>query len=213
MCEILIADDHPIVLMGSKTFLKSKGYNVVSTCTNGIEAYNQIVLKNPTIALIDINMPGMTGIEILRKLHEENSSTKVVLLTLQNELSIFNLAKSLGVKGFLLKEFAMEEIEKCIEVVKSGANYFSSHLEGNLFFDEDKSHNEDMAKLTFAEKKILLLVSMQRSSKEIAAVLFISEKTVETHRNHIIKKLNIPSEKNALLKWAIENKSSISENI
>ena len=211
MCEILIADDHPIVLMGSKTFLKSKGYNVVSACTNGIEAYNQIISKKPEIALIDISMPGMSGLDILKKLNEEKSSTKVVLLTLQNELSVFNYAKSIGVKGFLLKEFAMAEIETCISIVKAGRTYFSPQLEGNLLFDEDEEPNSDLEKLTFAEKKILQLISMQRSSKEIAADLFISEKTVETHRGHIIKKLNIPSEKNALLKWAIENKNSISD--
>ncbi|MEO9209872.1 MAG: response regulator transcription factor [Ginsengibacter sp.] len=209
MCEILIADDHPIVLMGSKTFLKSKGFNIVSACTNGIEAYNQILLKRPDVALIDISMPGMSGLDILKKLQDDNIPTKIVLLTLQNELSVFNYAKSLGVKGFLLKEFAMEEIEKCIHMVKAGNTYFSPHLDGNLFLDEDELSNNGFDNLTFAEKRILQLISLQRSSKEIAADLFISEKTVETHRSHIIKKLNIPSEKNALLKWAIENKNSI----
>lgn len=212
MDDILLADDHPIVLMGSQTYLKSKGYNVVAACSNGIEAYNQIITRRPAIALIDINMPGMTGLEILQKINEEKIPTKVILLTLQNELSIFNHAKSLGVSGFLLKEFVLNEIEKCIEKVLRGEKYFSPSLDGNLYFDEEVSTAAGLDNLTSAEKKILQLIAEQNSSKEIAAILFISEKTVETHRNHIIKKLSIPSEKNALLKWAIKNKTFILRN-
>lgn len=212
MGDILLADDHPIVLMGSQTYLKSKGYNVVAACANGIEAYNQIVAKVPSIALIDINMPGMTGLEILQKIRDEKIPTKVILLTLQNELSVFNYAKSLDVDGFILKEFVLKEIEICIEKVLAGEKYFSPNLEGNLYFDEEVSTETGLENLTQAEKKILQLIAEQKSSKEIAAILYVSEKTVETHRNHIIKKLNIPSEKNALLKWAIKNKTFILKN-
>ncbi|HEU0226525.1 MAG TPA: response regulator transcription factor [Arachidicoccus soli] len=204
MANILIADDHPVVLLGIKTYLEQKGHCIVTACNNGIEAYNQILAKQPSIALLDISMPGMTGLEILKKLSEIKTRTKVVLITLQNELSVFNYAKGLGVSGFLLKEFAMNEMEKCLEEVQKGNTYFSPQLEDSLYLNQS-TDAVDLSSLTFAEKKILKMIADQKSSKEIAALLFISEKTVETHRSHIMKKLDIPSGKNALLKWAIEN--------
>jgi len=202
-CNILIADDHPVVLFGTKTFLEQKGFNVVSACENGVEAYNQILFKKPDIALLDMSMPGMNGIEIIQKTQADGLSTKIVLLTMHSEYSIFNRAKELGVRGYLLKEFAMDELEKCIDEVCQGKTYFSKHLSQKLTITDDGS-DADLSLLTFAEKKILDLVAKQKSTKEIASMLFISEKTVETHRSHIIKKLNIPPTKNALLIFAIK---------
>lgn len=205
MHSVLIADDHPILSLGTKTFLEQRGYNIVGVCNNGVEAYNQILVKEPTIALLDINMPGMSGIDILEKMQARRMYTNIVLLTMHNELSIFKRAKELGAKGYLLKEFAMEEIEKCLHEVENGRPYFSIHLESKLVMNGQEQKNEGIEQLTFAEKKILQLIAVQKSSKEIAAQLFISEKTVETHRSHIIKKLNLPPNKNALLKWALTN--------
>lgn len=209
MADILIADDHPVVLLGMKTFLEQKGHSIVAACANGIEAYNQIVARRPSIALLDICMPGMSGMDILQKFSDVRVSTGFVLLTLQNDLSVFNHAKRLGAKGFLLKEFAMQEIENCLHEVQNGRTYFSPQLDNNLSFHNDCAAGADTGGLTFAEKKILQLIADQKSSREIAAMLFISEKTVETHRGHIIKKLNIPTGKNTLLKWAIENRTQL----
>lgn len=206
MCNILIADDHPIVLFGTKVFLEQKGFNIVSTCSNGVEAYNQIIAKQPDIALLDMSMPGMNGIEVIEKMRNNKFPAKIVLQTMHNEYSIFNRAKELGVKGYLLKEFAMDELEKCLFEVREGRTYFSKHLTQKLSINND-TNNFDLSQLTFAEKKILDLVAQQKSSKEIAALLFISEKTVETHRSHIIRKLNIPPAKNALLIFAMKMKS------
>ena len=211
MADILIADDHPAVLLGIKTFLVQKGHAIVSTCTNGIEAYNAILTKRPSIALLDISMPGMTGIEILQKLSLVSAkiSTRLILLTLDKEFATFNHAKKLGAKGFLLKDFALDEIEECISAVLEGNSYFSDELESSLHVGDSPKSDHHLDSLTFSERKILQLIAGQHSTKEIAAMLFISEKTVETHRTHIIRKLHIPPMKNALLKWAIENKHSL----
>ena len=211
MAEILIADDHPAVLLGIKTFLIQKGHSIVSTCSNGIEAYNAILTKRPMIALLDISMPGMTGIEILQKISQNTHkvSCKLILLTLDKEFATFNHAKKLGAKGFLLKDFALDEIEACISTVLEGKTYFSDQLQSSLHVGGSSEDETILNRLTFSERKILQLISQQKSSREIAAMLFISEKTVETHRTHIIRKLNIPAMKNALLKWAIENKNSL----
>jgi DNA-binding NarL/FixJ family response regulator len=206
MCNIVIADDHPVVLFGTKTFLEQRGYNVVSACANGLEAYNQIITKQPNIAILDMSMPGLNGLEILAKLQTAKHPVKSILLTMHNDAALFNKAKELGVKGYLLKEFAMDELEKCLNEVKNGLTYFSKHLSNMLTIQHTKDANPALQHLTFAEKKILELVVQQKSTKEIAALLFISEKTVETHRSHIIKKLNIPPGKNALLIWAMKMK-------
>lgn len=218
MANILIADDHPLILLGTQSFLMEKGYRVVAACDNGIETYNQIVAKNPDIALLDINMPGLSGLEVIEKVRSTHSknNTKFVLLTLQNEWAIFNYAKSLGVMGFLLKEFVTQELDNCLQCVLEGKPYFSNTLMGALHTGDNQLASGNVHRdikssfpinlLSFAEKKILTLIAEQKSSKEIAQLLFITEKTVETHRSHIIKKLGIPSGKNALLKWAIENR-------
>ena len=204
MCSIIIADDHPLLLFGMKYFLERKGYDVCGACDNGIEAYNQIITKQPKLALLDIHMPGMTGIEVIEKLNEQRSRTRVIIMTGENDLAVFNKAKKLLIKGYILKVFATEEIEKCLCEVASGGTYFSAHLSNNLLLDNAEA-NPDQKSLTFAENKILRLVSEQRSTNEIAKMLFISEKTVESHRSNIIKKLNIPGRKNALLMWAMRH--------
>lgn len=206
MCNIIIADDHPVVLFGTKTFLEQRNYNVVSACENGLEAYNQIITKMPQIAILDMNMPGLNGMEILEKLLQARHPVKSILLTMYNDVALFNKAKELGVKGYLLKDFAMDELEKCLSEVRAGNFYFSKHLSHMLTVQHSEDANPALEQLTFAEKKILDLVTQQKSSKDIAAMLFISEKTVETHRSHIIKKLNIPPGKNALLIWAMKMK-------
>jgi len=209
MYKILIADDHPVVLYGTKIFLEKKGFDVIMTCENGLEAYNQITAKTPDIAVLDMSMPGLSGMEILEKLTTQRLQTKIILQTMHNDLSLFTRAKELNVKGYLLKDFAMEELEKCIHEVMKGNTYFSTHLSQKLTIQEHDDEDTSLQQLTFAERKILKLVAEQKSTKEIAALLFISEKTVETHRGHIIKKLNIPPGKNALLIWAMKMKNSV----
>lgn len=107
MPTILLADDHPITVMGTKTFVENLGYVVVDTCSNGIAAFNSIVARCPDLALVDMNMPGLNGIELLEKLGRQKCVTRVVLLTMHNEPAIFTRAKALGAWGYVLKEFAL----------------------------------------------------------------------------------------------------------
>lgn len=201
---ILIADDHPFTLQGTKSFVESYGYNVTDTCSNGVSALNLILLHLPDIAILDINMPGLDGLEVAKKVQEAKISTKVILLTMHKEMTIYKKATNYGIFGYILKEHAQIELERCLLEVKQGKKYISSFLEDDLIATTDGNLGE-LSNLSFAEKKILEQVAQQKTSKQIADLLFLSEKTVEGHRSKIIEKLGLPKEKNALLKWVLQN--------
>lgn len=205
MATIIISDDHPFVLMGTKSYVQGLGHHIVDICSNGISAYNSILTHKPDIALLDVTMPGMNGLEVLEKLNSSRIKTKVILLTMHNEMSIFNRAKSLGVKGYILKDFAVDLLGDCIDAVMKGDTCFSKELSENLEIDTASAQESILAQLTAAERKIVALIGKQHTSREIAEMLFITEKSVENHRYRIMKKLDLPAEKNALLLWAVKN--------
>lgn len=202
--KILIADDHPFTLQGTKSFVESYGYKVVDTCSNGISAFNLITLHNPDVAILDINMPGQDGLDVAKKIQESKLKTKVILLTMHKEMTIFKKANEYGIYGYILKEHAHTELEKCLEEVKKGKRYVSEFLIDDLISDKIDATNE-LSRLTLSERKIVELIALQKTSKQIAELLFLSERTVEGHRSNIIEKLGLVKEKNTLLKWAIQN--------
>ena len=200
--NILIADDHPFTLQGTQSFVESYGYRVIATCANGISALNLIQLRTPDIAILDINMPGMDGLDVARKVQEMKLKMKVILLTMHNEMTIYNKAKEYGVYGYILKEHAKSELEKCLAEVAKGNQYVSDFLLQDLVANQSTETSE-LSKLTFSERKIVGLIAQQKTSRQIAELLFLSEKTIENHRSNIIEKLGLPKEKNTLLKWAL----------
>ena len=204
MLNILIADDHPFTLQGTKAFVESYGYKVVDTCSNGISALNLINLHAPDIAILDINMPGLDGLDLAKKIQESKLKTKIILLTMHKEITIFKKSQEYGVYGYILKEHAQEELENCIIEVRKGNIYKSKSLESDLI-NNTNDVNSELSKLTLSERKIVTLVNQEKTSKQIAELLFLSERTVEGHRAKIIEKLGLPKEKNALLIWALKN--------
>ena len=118
--SILIADDHPLVLKGLQDFLVEKGYNVIASETDGEKAYDSIIKNHPDIAVLDIRMPLMTGIEIAKACKDNNILTKIILITFEKDETLYRQAKSLNVSGYILKEFALVEIENCIKAVNKG---------------------------------------------------------------------------------------------
>ncbi|CCG54559.1 Two-component system response regulatory protein, LuxR family [Flavobacterium indicum GPTSA100-9 = DSM 17447] len=203
--KVIIADDHPLTLNGTKLFLESLKYRVVETAQNGVKALNLIHIHQPDVAIIDINMPGLDGLDILKAVKEQKLKTKIVLLTMHKESSIYQRALELGVDGYILKEFAIKELDTCLQNLNCGKKYLNTIIESDLIFDTNKME-VGLEKLTVSERKVLELIANQKTSKQIAELLFISEKTVEGHRTKIIEKLALPKEKNALLKWLILNK-------
>jgi len=198
----LIADDHPFMLGGTKSFIEALNYTVVATCTDGKEAFRKIVELHPDFAILDINMPKMDGLEILECIRLKRLSVKVIFLTSHNEMSIYKKASEYHVNGYLLKNFAQEELAQCIDALVGGKTYLSKHIESNLIKDKNFIKDKMLEKLSFVESKIFDLVAQQKSTKEIADLLFLSEKSVEGYRSSIIEKLDLPKERNALLKFA-----------
>ena len=204
---IIIADDHPLVLKGLKDFLTKKNYNLLATAKNGKIALSLIKAHSPDIAILDIKMPFLTGLEIAEKCKEAKIKTKIVLITLEKEESIYLKAKKLGVYGYFLKEFALEEIENCISSVVKDKPYFSPELISYIEIDNTSSLLDN---LTNTELKILKIIAKNKTAKEIAEELHCSPRTVEKHKSHIISKLNIDRSPNSLLIWAKENQNHLS---
>lgn len=150
---IIIADDHPLVLKGLKDFLTKKNYNLLATAKNGKIALSLIKAHSPVIAILDIKMPFLTGLEIAEKCKE----AKIVLITLEKEESIYLKAKKLGVYGYVLKEFALEEIENCISSVVKDKPYFSPELISYIEIDNTSSLLDN---LTNTELKILKIIAL-----------------------------------------------------
>lgn len=209
MSTFIIADDHPITLAGMKTYIEKLGHVVLATYENGITAFNNIISLKPDYAILDLSMPGMSGLEVLEKVRARNKSIKIIIYTMYTETTLFDKAVKLGVNGYILKEFAMQELETCLDSLKYKPEWFSPKLSEKLIFKENDTLQEKVLLLTPSEKKIISLIAQEKSSKTIADMLFITEKTVENHRSNMIKKLNLQNNKNALLLWAIEHKDHL----
>ncbi len=200
---LIIADDHPLLLKGLYDFLLEKKYNILDKASDGISAYNLILKHDPDIAILDIEMPKLTGIEIAKKCKTNNISTKIILITLHREKDLFYQAQELNIFGYILKDFAIEEIQSCLDSVSNGVPYFSPKIK-SLLTKKSESNNL-LTNLTPSEIKILKLIAKDKTNKEIAEMLFISVRTVEKHRSNIIIKLSLSPKTNSLLIWAKEN--------
>ncbi|WP_347923054.1 response regulator transcription factor [Pontimicrobium sp. SW4] len=201
--SIIIADDHPLVLKGLQDFLFEKKYNIIDSATDGKEAYKLIVKHEPDIAILDIRMPHLTGIEIA-ELCQGKLDTKIVLITFEKSSAFYKQAKQYNIYGYLLKEFALVEIENCLKAVVKGTPYFSKEIENQFSIEQN---NIDINSLTPSEKRILKLITQNKTAKEIASILNVSYRTVEKHKSHIIKKFRLEPKHNSLLLFAKENEN------
>lgn len=205
--SIVIADDHPLMLRGLTDFLTSKGFNIVGSAKDGNTAYNLIVKLKPEIAILDIRMPHKTGLEIAEACQKNNLKTKVILITFDKEEELYDKAKSFNVYGYILKEFAIEEIETCIEHVVNGKPYFSEEIASYLNTSDVSQKPETLDLLTKSELKIVKLISESKSSQNIADDLSISIRTVDKHRSNIVYKLKLNNNPASLSIWANVNKA------
>lgn len=205
--SIVIADDHPLLLRGLTDFLTSKGYNIIGSAEEGNTAYSLIVKLKPEIAILDIRMPHKTGLEIAEACKKNDLPTKVILITFDKEEELYDKAKEFNVYGYILKEFAIEEIETCIENVINNRPYFSEEIASYLNHTNLNSKPPNLELLTKSELKIVKLISENKTSNDIAEELSISTRTVDKHRSNIVSKLKLDNKPTSLSIWANLNKS------
>jgi DNA-binding NarL/FixJ family response regulator len=205
--KIIIADDHHIFRKGILSIVKDdESIEVIGEASNGEEALQLIEKLAPHIALLDIDMPVMSGLEAARKIRSERSKTKVVVLTIHKDKEYFDEAMELDIKAYVLKESISNDLIDCIKEVAAGNYYISPSISGYLVQKGNpKKKENELDKLTSAEKQVLKLISQNKTSSQIAEELFRSVRTIENHRNNICKKLGL-SGQNALLLYAYDNK-------
>ena len=189
--SILIADDHQIFRQGLRTLLaKEADFNVIADAATGKEAIARINEHQPDIAVIDITMPDIDGIEVTRQIHEQ-TETKVVALSMHTEPRLVREMIRAGASAYLLKDDAFEELVRAVRAVLSGEMYFSQRIRAIAMGDGAASCTVD--RLSPRERQVLQLISEGQSTKEIAYRLKLSTKTIETHRRQIMQKLDLYS--------------------
>jgi DNA-binding NarL/FixJ family response regulator len=212
--NIVIADDHPIFRSGLRQVLSGNaGIVVVDEVSDGDEALRSFRQFTPDVAVLDIDMPRKNGLEVITTLNEEGIDIPVVLLTMYNDREMFDRAMDLGVRGYVLKEGAAREIVEAIRDVAEGKYYVSPSLSAHVVGRRNRAAElqrnvPGLAGLTPAEKNVLRMIGEGKTSKEIAAQLNLSVRTVDNHRLNISTKLNLHGT-HQLLKFAVQNKSSL----
>lgn len=205
---ILVADDHPMLLKGLTDELASNGYNVLEGALNGAEALQLLLTENPDVAILDIEMPLLSGFEVIKKSREKQITTKFIILTSHKEKAFVLRAKKLEISGYLLKDEPYSEVDKCIRSVLAGKDYFS-HTFDQIFANEISPQLEKLKFLSPSERTIIRLIAQGQTSKEIGELLSISHRTVQKHRANIINKLDLAPAMDSLTVWTSENKELI----
>ncbi|HVD96784.1 MAG TPA: response regulator transcription factor [Cytophagaceae bacterium] len=204
--KIIIADDHALIRNGIKTMLsRNADYKIVAEAENGKELVELASKLIPDVVLADISMPVLNGFDALAELRKLLPDTKVILLTMHEEPEYIIKAARSGANGYLLKNVDYEELHRAIGLVMSGQKYFNQQVSSILMEELHRKSDTDQLqeKLTERESDILKEIVKGLSSKEIADKLFISSRTVDTHRNNLMKKLSVHNTAE-LVKLALE---------
>lgn len=205
--KVMIADDHVLMREGIKQLLEFDGnIEVVAEANNGAECLEKLKTIKPDVLLLDINMPNVNGIDVLKNIRNRNMNIKVLILTVHNEVEYLIKAVDIGVEGYLLKDSGSAELKKAISVVMNGECYIQPDLIPILNSrlvarDVDK---EKIESLTKRELEVLIQVANGMFNKEIATTLNISERTVKNHISNIFKKLDVSDRTQAAV-FAIRN--------
>ncbi|MDD4031694.1 MAG: response regulator transcription factor [Bacteroidales bacterium] len=204
--QILIADDHAIVREGVKQIVKTlPEVTLIDEASDGAETYSKIVNTLYDLVIMDISMPGMSGLEILQKIKDKNLHTRILILSFYPQEQYAVRAFKLGASGYLSKDSAYEELTNAIRKIASGGKYVSSCLVEKILFSDSKNEKKAPHELlSERELQVMLLLARGRSVMEIAGEISISDKTVSTYRTRIMEKMDM--KKNAdLTMYAIKN--------
>ncbi len=194
--KILIVDDHKIVREGIKSMLEQEtGFEVVGQASNGREALLSIPDTNPDVVIMDINMPDMNGTEATRKIVASFPKTRIIALSMHSDKYFVSEMLKAGASGYLLKDCSRKDIIQAIHAVAVNKSYLGPDITGIVLDDYIQKISTDnpkeMTVLTAKEREILQLITEGNTSKEIASLLDVATKTVESHRVNIMNKLDI----------------------
>jgi DNA-binding NarL/FixJ family response regulator len=195
--RVLLGDDHTVLRQGLRRILEDqRDWRVVAEAGNGRDAVREALALTPDVAVLDIGMPLLNGIEATRQIAKRAPSVRVLILSMHSDQAYVTQAVQAGARGYLLKESAGAELIQAIKDVAAGKSFFSPAVAQVVFDDyvrglADKGITDRFDSLSEREREVLQLVAEGRSSKEIADVLSISPATVETHRTHLLQKLGL----------------------
>ena len=212
--RVIVADDHPVFRQGLRQIIEIEpGLSVQGEASDGAAALRLIQSWLPDIAVLDINMPQMKGFEVAREIQRLSLAVGIIFLTMHEDESTFNEAMNSGAKGYLLKDSAVGDIVTSIKTVAAGQYYISPAISDYLVRRASRrealeTETPTLKELTPTELRILKLISQRKTSRDIAAELFISYHTVENHRHNICEKLDIHT-KNGLFMFAVEHRSEL----
>lgn len=211
--KVLLVDDHTIVRDSIAIMLAQlDDMQIVGSLSSGEELISKMRELNPDIIIMDIHMKGMTGIEATRWVKERNSKIKVILLSMEVKKELVSAGIQSGIDGYLPKDVEKSTLIEAIRVVSKGEKYFNEAITNLVFEDfynrevsarQTKQHLQ-LTDLTKREMEVLQLIASGKSDQEVAAQLFISTKTVNTHKMHILDKLGLKNTAE-LVRYAIKN--------
>lgn len=197
MINILIADDHAMFADGISSILKNEdSLQVVGSCLDGPSVLKFLKNNKVDILLLDVNLPGMSGIDVCKEVTTNFKDTKVLAISMFNEESFVTEILNNGAMGYILKNTGREELLKAIDTVLSGKSYFSDDVTQTIMKGlmkqrtASKKSEPEIPKISRREKEVLELIMKEHTTQEIADELFISLKTVESHRSNLLAKLN-----------------------
>jgi DNA-binding NarL/FixJ family response regulator len=208
--RVIIADDHEIVRQGVRNLIQSeKDMEICGEAISGRDAVELAARLNPDVAILDISMPGLNGIEATRQILKSSPKVRVLMFTMHEAEQLVHEVFGAGAKGYLLKSDAGRHLISAVRMVASGSHYFSSRLSEVIFesfLRRDVPHRpvDSQQKPSAREREIIQLLAEGKSNKEVAAVLGISVKTAETHRAAVMRKLGLHSI-SELVRYAIRN--------
>jgi DNA-binding NarL/FixJ family response regulator len=210
--SFVIADDHPLIRQGLRQVIeRNSGYVVTAEAADGAEVLKIVEASPPDVLILDIDMPVLNGLDVLRILHTRVPRPQIVCLSLHNQRDMIDLAFRYGASAFLLKESALPELQQGVHEVLSGRQYISplaALKRVTPVSDGEGVGAASLQLLTPTERLVLRMVAMDRTSKEIADELAIHFRTVENHRSNICKKLELNGS-NALLRYALQHRGEI----
>jgi DNA-binding NarL/FixJ family response regulator len=197
MIRVVIAEDHHLVRQGIRVLLEKSGdIQVVGEAADGHAALELVQTHQPDILILDVALPQLNGMEVARRIADQKPGTRVLILSMYSDQTLVQQALRYGVRGYLLKQSVVEELLQAVRTIHQGGSFLSSMLPASILSEGLRPESNEPSlsaidQLTSRERQVLLLVAEGDTSKAIGLKLGLSEKTIEKHRSHLMKKLNV----------------------